>query len=236
VAGGADIIDVKEPARGSLGRAKVSLWRAVRASVPPATPVSIALGELNEWLGPDPRPITESAWAGIQYCKLGLAGAPLDWVESWARVRSDLRNQRESFPDWVAVVYLDWQEARAPHPDTIIREALGLSECRVVLFDTWSKSAGSRLDGSWKPRIARVQKSGRMVALAGSLDLDAIERLKSWKPDIFAVRGAACAGADRLGPIQTARVARLVAAARSGADPDPEPDGALTAQISNRTP
>ena len=236
LAGGADIIDVKEPSRGSLGRADASVWQDVRAVVPRSTPVSVALGELNEWLGPDPRPVTESAWTGIQYCKLGLAGAPADWAECWSRVRRDLRIHAESFPDWVAVVYLDWQAVRAPHPDAIIREALGLSECRVVLFDTWDKSAVARIDQSWKPRVERVQNSGKLVALAGSLDLAAIERLRDWQPDILAVRGAACAGGDRLASIDTARVARLVEAARSGADPDPEPDGALTAQISNRTP
>ena len=93
VAGGADIIDVKEPSRGSLGRADASVWQAVRAVVPRSTPVSVALGELNEWLAPEPRQIPESAWAGIDYCKLGLAGAPADWVECWAQVRRDLRNR-----------------------------------------------------------------------------------------------------------------------------------------------
>jgi uncharacterized protein (UPF0264 family) len=189
--------------------------------------VSIALGELNEWLNPEPRRISPSAMAGIEYCKLGLAGAPTDWVECWARVRRELRNSAQSIPDWVAVVYLDWQAAAAPHPDAIIATALGLTECRVVLFDTWSKSAGSRLDASWKPRVERVQKSGRKVALAGSLDLAAIERLGAWQPDILAVRGAACANGDRLGAIQKGRVASLVQAARRAALPERVPRGAF---------
>src|SRR5262249_49286314 len=154
--------------------ADATVWQAVRASVPFSTAVSVALGELNEWLGPEPPRIPRSAWSGIEYCKLGLAGAPADWGERWAGGRSVLRDGGSSFPDWVAVVYLDWQAARAPHPDAIIAAALGLTECRVVLFDTWSKSAGSRLDKSWKPRVERVQNSGRKVALAGSLDLAAI--------------------------------------------------------------
>jgi uncharacterized protein (UPF0264 family) len=198
--------------------------------------VSIALGELNEWLEQEPRGIPRSAWSGIEYCKLGLAGAPDDWVDRWARVRRDLRNRASSFPDWVAVVYLDWQAARAPHPDTIIGAALGLAECRAVLFDTWIKSARVLLDQSWKPRVERVQNSGRKVALAGSLDLAAIERLRAWQADILAVRGAACAGGDRLGPIQTGRVASLVQAARLAGESDQAPRGALGTQMSNLTP
>jgi (5-formylfuran-3-yl)methyl phosphate synthase len=236
VAGGADIIDVKEPLRGSLGRADACVWQDVRAVVPHSIPVSVALGEFNEWLAPEHVQIPETAWAGIDYCKLGLADAPAGWVECWAQTRRDLRNRALDFPDWVAVVYLDWQDARAPHPDTIIRAALGLSECRVVLFDTWSKSTGTRLDRSWKDRVERVQNSGRLVALAGSLDLVAIERLRDWQPDILAVRGAACAGGDRLASIDTARVARLVQAARFRAEPEFGPGGVVPAQTSNRTP
>ncbi len=66
---------------------------------------------------------------------------------------------------------------------------------------------------------------GRLVALAGSMDLEAIARLKAWHPDVFAVRGAACAAGDRLGPIDAGRVARLADAVHSG-----------LAQMSNRTP
>ena len=93
-----------------------------------------------------------------------------------------------------------------------------------------------RIDRSWMPRVERVQKSGRMVALAGSLDLAEIERLRSWKPDIFAVRGAACASGDRLGPIDSGRVARLAEAVRSGAETEIDGSGAIPAQTSNRTP
>jgi (5-formylfuran-3-yl)methyl phosphate synthase len=236
VVGGADIIDVKEPLSGSLGRADASVWQAVRASVPHSTPVSVALGELDEWLGPRRTEIPDSAWAGISYCKLGLAGAPADWLNRWEMVRHDLTHRGMKSPEWVAVVYLDWRAARAPHPDAIIRATIEIPECRVVLFDSWCKSAGTRLDGSWKPFIERVQKSGRNVALAGSLDLAAIKRLTAWKPEIFAIRGAACALGNRLGPIDTARVERLAEAARSGVEPGMEPAGAFPAQISKRTP
>jgi uncharacterized protein (UPF0264 family) len=237
LAGGADIIDVKEPLRGSLGRAPSSVWREVRASLPRSTPVSVALGELNEWLGPELPRILESEWAAIDYCKLGLAGAPADWALCWARVRGEVRAKGAEFPDWVAVVYLDWQQARAPHPDTIVDEALELSECRAVLFDTWSKSVRSRIDGTWKSRLERVQKSGKMAALAGSLDLTEIEHLKAWQPDIFAVRGAACLEGDRLRGVDAGRVARLAAAVCSS-DESGLADARTTTrvQMSKRTP
>jgi uncharacterized protein (UPF0264 family) len=236
MAGGASIIDMKEPSRGSLGRADATTWQAVRAVVRQSMPLSVALGELNDWIHLKPPQIPEDAWSGVDFCKLGLAGAPPDWLARWSRLRRELSEHATPFPGWVAVVYLDWELARAPHPDAIIDAAVTMPECRAVLFDTWSKSNGMRLTESWKPRVERVQNSRRLVALAGSLDAAAIFEWKAWQPDIFAVRGAACFGGDRLQPIEAARVARLVAALDCNIESAELPIDSLAVQISNRTP
>ena len=49
LAGGADIIDVKEPTRGSLGMADGDAVAGVVEAVGERVPVSAALGELCEW-------------------------------------------------------------------------------------------------------------------------------------------------------------------------------------------
>ena len=235
VAGGASIIDVKEPTRGSLGRSDAVVWQAVRSVIPRSIPVSVALGELNDWIGFERPHISAGDWAGIEFCKLGLAEAPTEWLERWRRLRDDLRAQANPFPDWVAVVYLDWEAARAPHPEAIVDAVTEMPECRAVLFDTWRKSSGVRLDRSWKLRVQKVRDRGRLVALAGSMDLAAIAQWKAWHPDVFAVRGAACVGGDRLGPIDAGQVARLALAVRSGAEIGERSRSGL-AQTSNRTP
>ena len=48
LAGGADLIDVKEPSRGPLGRADAGVIRYVVKAVGGRAPVSAALGELKE--------------------------------------------------------------------------------------------------------------------------------------------------------------------------------------------
>jgi uncharacterized protein (UPF0264 family) len=216
VAGGAAIIDVKEPSQGPLGRAPCAAWSAVRDVVPEPIPVSVALGELNEWCGGEPPMVPAAAWRGIVFCKLGLAHAPSNWRNAWRALRGRLHESTFPSPAWVAVVYIDWQPARAPDPDGVIGEAAEIDECRGVLFDTWDKTRRSLLDATWKPRIARVQALGRFVALAGSLDTEAIVQLAALQPDIFAVRGAACRGGDRHASIEPNRVARLAAAAEKG--------------------
>ena len=214
LAGGAAIIDVKEPMNGSLGRAPLDVWREVREVVASPNPVSVALGELDDWLGFDAAKIPPGSWAGLAYCKLGLAHAPADWIDRWRDLRQRLAESGSSSPAWVAVVYIDWQAAGAPAPDAVIEAARAIDECHGVLFDTWDKSRASGINLTWKPMVELVRDSGRFVALAGSLDVEAIARLAPLAPDILAVRGAACAGGDRLAPIDAERVAVLARAAR----------------------
>ena len=212
VAGGASIIDIKEPRVGSLGRADVSVWRDVRAAVPDSIPVSVALGELNEWLDLPAAFIADEAWTGIAYRKLGLAFAGPAWAERWRNLRRRMSGPWASQVPWIAVIYADWESARAPDPEEVLDIAAQLDECRGVLIDTWDKGRVTSIDGTWKRTIERIHDSGRLVALAGSLDQAAIERLRPLEPDIFAVRGAACARGDRLAEIESDRVAGLLRA------------------------
>ncbi len=220
LAGGASIIDVKEPARGPLGRADGSVWREVRRSVPASIPVSVALGELHEWTEPGHVEIPVDPWAGIAFRKLGLSDAGANWIDRWRELRDRLAATAEGRPgstvlgpSWVAVVYIDWERAQAPDPDTVIQAAVEIEDCSGVLFDTWHKSGQQGVDRRWERRFARVHESGRFLALAGSLDIEAIRRLGHLEPEIFAVRGAACRGGDRRAGIDPERVARLVEAA-----------------------
>jgi uncharacterized protein (UPF0264 family) len=221
MAGGAAIIDVKEPSRGSLGKADCSVWREVRTAVPAAVGVSVALGELNEW-GSQRVTLPYGCWSGIDFRKLGLADAGPDWRDRWRDLRHRLEAEAAARPGaprgrpaWVAVVYLDWEAAGAPDPEAVIAQAAAIADCQGVLFDTWDKSRRTELDTRWARRIARVKEAARFVALAGSLDVQAIRRLQPLDPDVFAVRGAACRAGDRRGPIDPERVARLVEAAKS---------------------
>src|SRR4051794_10666436 len=73
LAGGADIIDVKEPSRGSLGRADDAVAAEVLAEVDGRRPVSAALGELADW--------NESLPRGCAFVKWGLANVGKDWED-----------------------------------------------------------------------------------------------------------------------------------------------------------
>jgi uncharacterized protein (UPF0264 family) len=212
VAGGASVVDVKEPDRGPLGRSTVATWRAVREAVPGSIPVSVALGEIHDWEGHGE--VGPSALEGIAFCKLGLKGAGPRWEADWAAIR----REGAGGPRWVAVAYADWRLAGAPGPDAVLGAALDAPDCAGVLVDTWDKSRESPLEASptWSSWVDRAHRAGRFVAMAGGLDLAAIARLAPLRPDLFAVRGAACVGSDRRATVDAGRVTELVRAVRSG--------------------
>ena len=204
--GGAAVIDIKEPNHGPLGRASVATWRAIRDEVPPETPVSVALGELVDL---DPATVSEADLAGISFQKAGPAGLATKWPTRWDQVCHQLPRTT----GLVAVTYADWQLANAPDPDQVIASALMTASCPGLLIDTWDKQQACPIvaDDTWRSRVARVQASGRFVALAGRIDSETIQRLNPLRPDLFAVRGAVCRGGDRQsGRVASDMVARMV--------------------------
>jgi uncharacterized protein (UPF0264 family) len=211
-ASGAEIIDVKEPDAGPLGRASSSVWQEVCSAISDKTPVSVALGELNEWRGSPAPLIPNDAWSGIAYRKLGLAGVGPDWRASWRRLREALGGPPR--PDWIAVAYADWQRAGAPHPEAVLDAACESEQIAGVLLDTWDKTNRLRVTARLAGWAAQVRHSGKLLAVAGGLEPDRLAELDGLVPDIVAVRGAACVDGNRRATIDPQRVrnlARLVA-------------------------
>jgi uncharacterized protein (UPF0264 family) len=209
LAGGAALIDVKEPARGALGRADETTIAEVVRRVGGRVPVSAALGELAEAA---PRPDCE----GLTFVKWGLAGC-LD--RDWPR-RLERELTQPAPPQTVIVAYADWQCAEAPPVDAVVEFA-----CRhvgaVLLIDTCCKdaSAGLRrrptlLDWLGLDDVLAISRccraAGVRLALAGSLGPAEIGKVLDVCPDWIGVRGAACDAGSRDGALRTERVQSLV--------------------------
>ncbi len=204
--GGATIIDVKEPAHGSLGAASVSRWLEIIGVVRDQVPLSVALGELLD----DNLPLRLSELPPVDFAKVGLAGCGR--LHDWP---SRLRNVWQQFPRGVtpvAVIYADWQHAAAPSPPAVLRHAIQL-HARVALWDTHDKTNGSLFDHLTTDELARqlnqARTAGLWTALAGSLSLTHLASVAALAPDILAVRGAVCGG-ERIAAVQRSRVAELV--------------------------
>jgi uncharacterized protein (UPF0264 family) len=231
LAGGADVIDVKEPDRGPLGAADAATIEAVVRTVQGRAPVTAAMGELTNMLDARLEPVP----AGVSLFKIGLAGcrALPDWRAPWrsAMQVASRRDPQSRVPRsgginpparGVAVAYADWSAAGAPPANDVLHAAIEVG-CPALLIDTWDKSAGSLFD-HW-PReqlgdyLQWARAKGLLVVLAGSLANENFTAAAGLFPDLVAVRAAACEGGRR-GPVSALRVRALQALLASAGPPD----------------
>jgi len=211
--GGCDILDVKEPARGPLGMADVSTLLDVLAVASrrfSSVSVSAALGELTEWVG---RAVPRLP-NGLRWVKLGPAGT--DTVEKWRRCWRDVRRRFERAAgrrlQWVGVVYADAPLAGSP-PVRELAEAALAEGCRVVLVDTFCKSAGRLPDwlsvAELRALSGQVHAAGAWLAAAGRLTVELLPPVCECGADVLAFRGAACGNGRRESAVCERAVRRL---------------------------
>jgi len=224
VEGGAEIIDAKEPMRGSLGAVDPAELARIIDAAPSGMPLSVALGD---------HPTTVAAARAMDlvgavtqrpaelYVKVGLAGvaepaaarAVLEAAVTAAR-RSPLE------PEVVAVAYADHQLAGSVAPPTVL-DAAAAAGARGVLLDTWSKDGRPLFAWAERSDLRRwvdgARNRGLLSALAGSLSLDHMAQICRLNPDVVGVRGAACEH-GRAGVI-SARLVRQLARATSRPGP-----------------
>lgn len=230
LAGGADLIDVKEPKRGSLGRAEDAILGGVLDTVAGRCPVSAAMGELRETslpigLNSISLPLSPPSQEGdrgseiqipllsCQYLKWGLADCHphRDWRGHLCRLRAFLEGHG-TLALVVNVAYADWTLAQAPPVQKVVDFACEQAG-GVLLIDTWDKTSGKTLlDWLSIKDLLFIRKTcraaGVRLVLAGSLQEKQIAELLEVQPDWFAVRGAVCTG-GRDSKLSVEKVRRL---------------------------
>lgn len=213
VAGGADLIDLKEPNTGALGALPLHVVREVVQSLCAAGhahPVSATVGD----------------WP------LDARDAVLEQVRATAACGVDV--VKVGIPRGDGATALLAALAGSPAPvvpvffgDDGLDEALLALACWLpfpaLMLDTADKRTGSlfdRLDAATvRHFITRVQGAGRLAGVAGSLRLAQAELLRELAPDYAGFRGALCEG-GRGAALQPQRVHALVQAfAARGAEP-----------------
>jgi (5-formylfuran-3-yl)methyl phosphate synthase len=212
--GGADIIDAKEPANGSLGSVSAATLAEVASRVPRNQELSVALGDVSSvaeviTLIDGLRLPSRNA---TTYLKLGFAG-----LRSVERVRELLGTatgaaaRHRSPLAIIAVGYADAERAAALPAEEILRTAKEVG-AGGILMDTHLKDGIRLLDWRTSEKLAAwvstAREAGLMVGLAGALRADDVAILAKADPDVIGFRGAAC-DAGRLGQVSMERVALL---------------------------
>jgi uncharacterized protein (UPF0264 family) len=215
-AGGAGIIDAKEPDRGPLGQVDAEVLAEIRAAVPVRTWISAALGDVAST--DDIARALAGVTVPVRFVKLGFRGIPeADTVQGLLRDAVRRAEGHEGSPRVVAVSYGDHARAESLSPVAAceIARAAGAAG---LLIDTCVKDAQSLFDFM---EVAALAGIGRALAadelefaLAGNLGADRVAMALDAGATIFGVRGAACESNRRTGGIVETRVRELADAIR----------------------
>ncbi len=222
--GGADFIDLKEPARGALGGLPESTIRAIVQDLREhgsTLPISATIGdvpmhELDQILSR----VAAVGGCGVDIVKVGIERAPA----AGTVLRALAECGRPLVPVFIADRGLD---------ERAVSLALSLGFAGVMV-DTADKRAGSLFEAlpieAVTRFVAMVREAGAMVGVAGALRREQAPLIVQLQPDFAGFRSAVCAG-ERSSSLDVQRLRALVAAMRA-AESAQAADGS---QASSRT-
>jgi len=232
LAGGADIIDVKDPGQGALGAPSPRVLSDVVRAVGAAAPVSAALGDLPNLPHTAALAARGASLSGADYVKVGLRGVTeLDGAVAIVRAVADAVGPRTAV---IAAAYADADAldppALAPFWLPALVHRTGIAGALVDTFVKDGRGLYSWLsDSALVELVARARAAGGSFAIAGQLSRGELRRVHA---DVVGVRSAVCRGGDRQAEIEAELVAAAVAELRGPAQPGvirvPTPSGSRT--------
>ena len=212
LAHGADIVDLKDPAKGALGALDAAVVREVVGMVAGRRPTSAVTGDLPMQADVIVAAAQEMAASGVDYVKVGLfpGDGRVDCIRALAPVARRTR--------LVGVMFAD----RAPDLDLV--PLMCEAGFAGAMLDTAGKGAGRLLDYADAAALGAFVRTCRrhdlLTGLAGSLEAPDVPRLLLLAPDFLGFRGALCAAHDRTAGLDPAAfdiIRELIPRGRRGA-------------------
>ena len=219
IAGGADIVDVKNPKEGALGANYPWVIKQIKEVTPKNIEVSCTLGEVGNFPGSVSLAALGAASLGVDYIKVGLYGIKSP-EEAVFLLQNVSRSAKECNPKIKIAVagYADAEKIGAINP-LLIPEIAHTAKVNVAMIDTSVKD-GKNLFDYLSPRelkkfVDSSHSFGLETALAGSLRKQDLTVVYGLGADIAGLRGAACTNSNRVtGQITRNLVAELVEAVK----------------------
>jgi uncharacterized protein (UPF0264 family) len=215
IAGGAHIIDVKNPKEGALGANYPWIIKRIKEVTPKTLEVSCTIGEVGNLPGSVSLAALGAASLGVDYIKVGLHGikTPKEAIFLLQYVR---RAAKEFNPKIKIAVagYADAKKIGTIDP-LLIPEIANKAQVDVAMLDTSIKDGKNLFDYLTIEQLQRfvdlTHGFGLVTALAGSLRKQDLPLVYSLGTDIAGLRGAACTNSNRVtGQITRKLVSELV--------------------------
>jgi uncharacterized protein (UPF0264 family) len=215
IAGGADIIDVKNPKEGALGANYPWVIKRIKEVTPKNLEVSCTLGEVGNLPGSVSLAALGAASLGVDYIKVGLYGIKTP-KEAIFLLQTVSKAAKECNPKIKIAVagYADAEKIGAIDP-LLIPEIANKAQVEVAMLDTSTKDGKNLFDyltiEQLKKFVDLAHGFGLKTALAGSLRKQDLLVVYGLGTDIAGLRGAACTSSNRVtGEITRKLVSELV--------------------------
>jgi uncharacterized protein (UPF0264 family) len=206
LAGGADVIDAKDPLAGALGAVAPAVLREIRRVVGGTRTLSAAIGDASSYASAE-RDALACRTGGATFVKLGFSG-----IGSADRAVILLEAAVRGAPAGViAVAYADSARAGSPTPDAMVDAATRAGTAGILLDTADKDGPGLRALFTAEELAAwtrAAHAAGLLVAVAGKLTASDLLFARDSGADIAGVRGAACEG-GRMGHVSVERVRLL---------------------------
>lgn len=211
LAGGADIVDAKEPRLGPLAPVSPATLQAICAAVPLAVPLSVALGDAS------PRQL-DGIVGAVQplqgrralFFKASVMSASAAEASGGIMAACRCLEGRTDRPMFIVARYVDSPSEGAELPHWL--DVSAAAGARGLLIDTSRKDGRGLFSSVSLEALAALRRQavrrGIWLAVAGGLTIETVKLLAPVLPHVVGVRGAACDG-GRTGALSTERVARL---------------------------
>ncbi|MDR2719467.1 MAG: (5-formylfuran-3-yl)methyl phosphate synthase [Nitrososphaerota archaeon] len=214
IAGGANIIDVKNPKEGSLGANFPWVIKEIKQLIPDNVELSCTLGEAPNLPGSITLAAYGAASLEVNYVKVGLSG--VQTVQKTVNLLENIVHATKMCNSKIKVVaagYGDYFRAGSIEPQLVVQAAF-TAKADIVMLDTAIKD-GKNIFNHQTPQqleefIDTAHKHNLGVALAGSLQAQDLPVVKKLGADFVGLRGAACQNNNRdTGHITRERVKKL---------------------------
>ncbi len=210
--GGAEILDVKNPLEGSLGAQSPRVIREIKNLSCGSVAISAAIGDMPNMPGTAALAALGAAACGADYVKVGLHGPHSE--EEAATLLREVRLSVQEFPtSIIAAGYADFKRAGTLDPACLPRlsASSGIKGC---LLDTAIKDGRTLFDFLNPEALRRLAEqahaAGLLFGLAGALREQDLPMALDLGADVVGLRTAACRDNQRSGPLEAARVRKLV--------------------------
>lgn len=209
--GGAEILDVKNPAEGSLGAQSPAVIRNIKALSSGRVEISTAIGDMPNLPGTAALAALGAASCGADYIKVGLHGTQNE-ADAEILLRKIQKAVRDFDTSVIAAAYADFHRAGTLNPEYLPRIAASAG-VRGCLLDTAVKDGHTLFDFLQPPTVRRLAEQAHaddlLFGLAGALSEKDIPLVCELGADVVGIRTAACRNNQRDGMVDSSRVKQL---------------------------